>query len=658
MPSVVVSWNGRSPNRSEREHLIAALEPFAAASATLFPEPSPLLRFDGPVEGTALFLLSRKLQETLRASVQDREFTAEALRKCGGALVPLQGEADYDGEVRTRWLLRLPNANLHGLQWRVYDPRDLYAGADLAGFVHLVLPESPLLDGLLFEVQTDLHYTLFDDPSLGPAEWRLAQPGIHLRYYLESWFDRFLSWVRFFHVPSLRTNGYQEDSGWPGFERSARFRLRYEGLSRGELESGLAGELLEDFRQEAGSWSLYCGAGPDRPVYEIEFEAAQENARLAALASSDGSDGSDDRASTLQALADGLLERARLLETWPGRAMEYQACLAEADGCLAELRTLRSSEDDLVALARQRLEAATHDFPTEDDLVENEDAPVGSDAEPADCPSPLQEGFAALLAVPVARRPVLLEARYRLLLADGHLGAEGFAAALEEADRACSLFEATDPARLETADFARATTAHVVAALALEKLGRLEEAVDRLLSGVKRSRERRAGRADDSGEEAFAFVHAAELQTTLGRTAEARRSYVLAEAAYRVLSQGADRYARRWIASRMEMLRRLSLLESDEGNLEAALKHLAALLAFAGQTDGWATLVLRRIAEIELDRGRYVEAADAAVAGLAVVDPFIEEPSEDAAALEEILREARRCDPRLLADVPVSGTPS
>lgn len=655
MPSVVVSWNGSSPNRSEREHLIAALEPFAAASAALFPEPSPILRFDGPVEGTALVLLSRKLQETLRASVEDRESTAEALRKCGGALVPLQGEADYDGEVRTRWLLRLPNANLHGLQWRVYDPRDLYGGEDLAGFVSLVLPEAPLLDGLLFEVQTDLHYTLFDDPSLGPAEWRLAQPGIHLRYYLESWFDRFLAWVRFFHVPSLRTNGYQEDSGWPCFDRSARFRLRYEGLSRSELESRLAGELLEDFRQEAGSWNLFCGAGPDRPVYEIEFEAAQENARLAALASSDGS---DDRPSTLQALADGLLERARLLETWPGRATEYQACLAEADGCLAELRTLRSSEDDLVALARQRLEAATHDFPTEDDLVENEDALVGSDAAPADSPSPLQEGFAALLAVSVARRPVLLEARYRLLLADGHLHAEALAAALEEADRACSLFEATDPARLETADFARATTAHVVAALALERLGRLEEAVDRLLSGVKRSRERRAGRADDAGEEAFALVHAAELQTTLGQTDGARRSYVLAEATYRVLSQGADRYASRWTASRMEMLRRLSLLESDEGNPEGALKHLAALLAFAGQTDGWATLVLRRIAEIELERSHYFEAADAAVTGLAVIDPFIEEPSEDAAVLEEILREARRCDPRLLADLVVPGTPS
>lgn len=654
MGSVVVTWEGRNRDRRSRERLIAALEPFAAASNAFLPLPEPPLRLDGPVAGTVLALLSPVQQSRLIEVFGSREALSAALRDVGGALVssdwtppatfdladaieraagvPLQRRGS--GE---RWFLRLPKAELHGIQWQICDPRFPFEPGHAVGFVHLALPGIPLLDGLLVEVQGDIHNEAFDDPSLGPVDWRLARPNIHLRYYLESWFERFLSWVRFFHLPDLRTEGHHDDACWYGFERAARYRSRYEGGSRGDLESRIAAELLAEFRREAHLWGL------GRLRERMEADSASESGCLSSPA---GTADARHQPRVLRALADGLERQARLFAASPGRANEARVPSAADGDVSVRLEAESIREERWIALAERRLTDAQWLLDQDD---ERDDARLGET---------LSEGFAALLKVPARRRPAALEARFRLQLARRALSERAWAAALEEAEGAVSLWEAVDVTQLVAADWKGIAVAHSVAADAREGLGRLEEAVERLRSGLERLRE---GRADVTGafaEEAAAFAALGMRQRALGRAEDARASFLSAEDVHLALLGQADGSPWLWRDCRMDVLQHVAELEAARGEPSVALRHLATLLSSADEAGARPVAALRLIAEIELRRGRYAEAAEAARDGLEAVYPRSTPPSPDAAALDELLRDIRRLDSRALADAPVSGAPS
>lgn len=652
MSSVTMTWTGRIPDRAGRERLIAALEPFALASNALLPLPEPPLHLDAPVEGTVLILLTPAQRSRLTEAFRNREALLAALRSVGGTLVssdwipPASDElvAEIARDVGVPlfrrpdeyWFLRLPKANLHGIQWRICEPRSPFDASLTVGFVHLVIPELPLLDGTLFEVQGAFHHEAFDDPALGPADWRLSRPNVHLRYYLESWFERFLSWVRLFHVPDLRTEGYGDDVGWLGFERAARYRSRYErGRQRG-LETRLAAELLAEFRREARSWGL------KRPAHAAEADLTTENRRLSTLL--DSAD-ERERPRLLRALADGLQEQAELLTDWPGRESEAEALSVAAGDASARLDAERTHEDRLIVLAERHLADAQG---TERD-DEDEDT-LRSEA--------LSRGFATLSIVPAERRPPGLEAQFRLQFARKALAERKWAAALDAAEQAVSRWENADRMSLVAKDFAGFAAALSVAADARELLASLEECVERFRLGLERLRVMRAGVMQVSGEEAVALAKLGARQRMLGRTEDARATLRSAEASHVVLLRKADGSPWLWRGSRMEVLQHLAELETARGEPEIALRHLSTLLSIADEAGGRPVAALRLIAEIELGRGRFTEAAEAARDGLEAVYPVTVPPSADASALAEILREARRRNPRALVDAPVPGAPS
>lgn len=704
MASVTITWTGSVPDRAGRERLIAALEPFAAVSNALLTVPEPPLRLDGLIEGTVLVLLSPVQQSRLTENFGSREALSAALGEVGGALVSSDWTPPATDDLASaieraagvplqrrglgeKWFLRLPKAELHGIQWLICDPRFPFEPGLTVGFVHLVLPGIPHLDGLLVEVQGDIHNEAFDDPSLGPVDCRLARPNIHLRYYLESWFERFLSWVRFFHVPDLRTEGHCDDAGWYGFERQVRYLSRYERGSRGDLEAAIAAALLRDFGREAGSWGLA------RSHPEAEAARAEENARLCKLLETAEA---SERPLLLRALTDALKEHAWLLEGWPNREDEFATLLKAHRERRAQLESERTPEEQLISFAEERLIAGTW-CPEEDDErrweealsayhahwdILEEDAltrrageteagdPALADARNASAePEPpvhpavvraraLTEGIEALSKVPAARRPPGLEAHFRLQLARKALGERAWVTALEEAERAISRWEVADGSQLVAADWKGIAVAHSVAADAREGLGRPEEAVERLHSGLERLRE---GRADVTGafeEEAAAFAALGMRQRALGRAEDARASFLSAEDVHLALLGQADGSPWLWRDCRMDVLQHVAELEAARGEPSVALRHLATLLSIADEAGARPVAALRLIAEIELRRGRYAEAAEAARDGLEAVYPRSTPPSPDAAALDELLRDIRRLDSRALADAPVSGAPS
>lgn len=47
------------------------------------------------------------------------------------------------------------------------------------------------------------HVRLLAAEGVRAADWYIESPFVHLRYYLESWFDDFFAWIKFFYVPEL-----------------------------------------------------------------------------------------------------------------------------------------------------------------------------------------------------------------------------------------------------------------------------------------------------------------------------------------------------------------------------------------------------------------------------------------------------------------------
>ena len=158
MSRVTVWWSGRNRNRESRCRLVAAVSPFAEAGRALFPGEDVVLRFDGPVTGTALFRLPADIRRRLN-SIETFESSANALKEVGGVLIGIPNPVSGTG-APLAWILRLPGANLHGIQWTVFDNCSLYRGTDRVGFVHLVHPQVPLFDGLMFDVQERRPYDL------------------------------------------------------------------------------------------------------------------------------------------------------------------------------------------------------------------------------------------------------------------------------------------------------------------------------------------------------------------------------------------------------------------------------------------------------------------------------------------------------------------
>lgn len=156
---------------------------------------------------------------------------------------------------------RLQRVSLHGIQFRLFDPRGLYPGEDRMGFVFIESDEAPFFNGRLVLVNDHSFCQVYNSELVQQADFYLAQPYVHLRYYLEGWIDLFFTWLKHYWLPTL---------AWVhGFEANRNYETYIAALapllekSPHDAMDMIFEKLLSDFEEEADRWIKDMGDLPN-----------------------------------------------------------------------------------------------------------------------------------------------------------------------------------------------------------------------------------------------------------------------------------------------------------------------------------------------------------------------------------------------------------
>ena len=257
MPSVAVVWKGNCRERLVRHRLLAHLHRLAERS-------DEYLRLRQPERPRILDVMNEQGRrqrvrpniETIDQDVSGKVLISSFISQHPEALLATARETGLnlidDPEGKTPPLLEIGHARLSGLDFKLFDPRGLYPGADRMSFVFLECPEHPFLDGRLVEVATKEDCAASGAETLEGAELYLCAPSIHLRYYLEDWTDCLFSWIKFFFVGDFLWHRWEEMAGY------ADYRHVFEDLQAdrgGEAAAAAAFDaVLATFTQQAEDW--------------------------------------------------------------------------------------------------------------------------------------------------------------------------------------------------------------------------------------------------------------------------------------------------------------------------------------------------------------------------------------------------------------------
>jgi hypothetical protein len=256
MPSVAVVWKGNCREPRTRYRLLGHLHRLAARSDEYLrlrqPERPRILDIMNQQRGGSL--RTRSNIETVDQEIAGRILISSFISSDPQALVGEARKAELDliEHANDLPLLEIGNARLSGLDFKLFDPRGLYPGADRVSFVFLECPDHPFLDGSLVEVATSEDCAASGAASLSGADLYLCAPSVHLRYYLEDWTDCLFSWIKFFFVGDLWWHRWEDMAGY------ADYRQVFEELAadRGSeaAEQAAFDAVLATFSQHAEHW--------------------------------------------------------------------------------------------------------------------------------------------------------------------------------------------------------------------------------------------------------------------------------------------------------------------------------------------------------------------------------------------------------------------
>lgn len=242
MSSVNVVWKGNCRSIEARARLLACLQRLARLSdGYLRPADRPHLTLvgEGPVPPRAHRANVEFIDETRHGEILvSSDITAHPETLLARAReAGLEIRAAEEGRKKQ---IVLDAVRLHGIDFRLFDPRGLYPDNDRMSFVFIECPEHHFLDGRLVKV------TEKDGATV------LACPSLQLKSYLEDWTDCLFSWIRFFLMGDLVWCRHEELQGY------ADYRGVFEAVqtTRGsaEAEDATFDAVLSTFMQHAEHW--------------------------------------------------------------------------------------------------------------------------------------------------------------------------------------------------------------------------------------------------------------------------------------------------------------------------------------------------------------------------------------------------------------------
>ena len=270
MASVSLRWTGTCASATDRDELLSYIKRLAEINDALLTTKLPESRHPFLEMMTAKRAEGLKPRKNIEVLDQDingkivinaklfadqREFEEKAAQ----LRIPIVAHVGADARdsafvlnlsTSQSRLLRFDSAHITGVNFRIYDPRQLYPGEDRVSFVFLCCPDAPFLDGCICEAFHHIDYPgLIDFSALPAADWYVRFPEIHLRYYLEEWFDLFLSWVKFFFIPNLHWWRWDDTPGYANFHRQFEELQRNVGTATAKTES--FDKLVEAFLLDA-----------------------------------------------------------------------------------------------------------------------------------------------------------------------------------------------------------------------------------------------------------------------------------------------------------------------------------------------------------------------------------------------------------------------
>jgi hypothetical protein len=270
MPSVIVAWKGSCRHAQVRYRLLGYLHRLAALSDHYFRSRQPAARpaiLDMMNAQRSHSQAARPNIEAVDRTVAGRVLVSSWMGPDPDMLIARAREAGLrvigtpDGDAPP--LIEIESARLRGLDFKLFDPRGLYPGADRMSFVFLECPEYPFLDGRIVEAAGEADCAASDIKALHGAHAYLTSPSIHLRYYLEDWTDCLFSWIRFFFIGDFWWHRWEEMQGYQD----------YRGVFE-DVQANRGGEAAEEATFEAvlATFSQHA----EHWIGEVEGWAADE----------------------------------------------------------------------------------------------------------------------------------------------------------------------------------------------------------------------------------------------------------------------------------------------------------------------------------------------------------------------------------------------
>jgi len=259
MSSVSIVWKGRCHDPRTRYRLLGHLHRLAARSDELLrreqrPQP-PTLNLMNAQEGGA----SRKranietIDEHVTGAIVVSSFIARDLETFVASARESRVTLIENPEAQNAPFIALKETRLRGLDFKLFDPRGLYPGADRMSFVFLECPDYPFLDGSLVEVATREDCAASGTDALRGADLYLCAPSVRLCHYLEDWTDCLFSWIKFFFFDEFWWHRQEDLQGFDDYRHVFEDLQTERGAE--QAEEAAFDAVLATFDQHAEHWT-------------------------------------------------------------------------------------------------------------------------------------------------------------------------------------------------------------------------------------------------------------------------------------------------------------------------------------------------------------------------------------------------------------------